>query len=165
MLKKIIQISKEVYLHMGGLNFDEKDFQLAFGYELDKSKIDYMREISLEVFYKDIPVKLGSPDFFLNKSKPPLILELKLSSSIQNSHRQQLKMYLVSVKRKPKSVVAKIKHGMIINFLKEDSAVANHLKSKNKKNHIEIEFYEINEAEELCLLNSYKGYVKSKILS
>ena len=50
MLKKIIQISKEVYLHMGGLNFDEKDFQLAFGYELDKSKIDYMREISLEVF-------------------------------------------------------------------------------------------------------------------
>ena len=57
---------------------------------------------------------------FLNKSKPPLILELKLSSSIQNSHRQQLKMYLVSVK-KPKSVVAKIKHGMIINFLKEDS--------------------------------------------
>ena len=64
MLKKIIQISKEVYLHMGGLNFDEKDFQLAFGYELDNSKIDYMREISLEVFYKDIPVKLGSPDFF-----------------------------------------------------------------------------------------------------
>ena len=27
MLKKIIQISKEVYLHMGGLNFDEKDFE------------------------------------------------------------------------------------------------------------------------------------------
>ena len=159
MLKKIIQISKEVYLHMGGLNFDEKDFQLAFGYELDKSKIDYMREISLEVFYKDIPVKLGSPDFFLNKSKPPLILELKLSSSIQNSHRQQLKMYLVSVKRKPKSVVAKIKHGMIINFLKEDSSVAKHLEGKNKKNHIEIEFYEINESEELCLLNSYSGCI------
>ena len=35
MLKKVIQISKEVYLHMGGLNFDEKDFQLALGYELD----------------------------------------------------------------------------------------------------------------------------------
>ena len=53
-----------------------------------------MREISLEVFYKDIPVKLVLL-IFLNKSKPPLILELKLSSSIQNSHRQQLKMYLV----------------------------------------------------------------------
>ena len=48
---------------------------------------------------------------------------------------------------------------MIINFLKEDSSVAKHLENKNKKNHIEIEFYEINEAEELCLLNSYKGLV------
>ena len=49
---------------MGGLNFYEKDFQLTFGYELDECKIDYMREISLEVFYKDISVKLGSSDFF-----------------------------------------------------------------------------------------------------
>ena len=54
---------------------------------------------------------------------------------------------------------------MIINFLKEDSLVAKHLEGKNNKDHLEIEFYEINEAEELCLLNSYKGYVKSKILS
>ena len=123
---------------MGGLNFDEKDFQLGFWYELDKSEIDYMREISLEVFYKAIPLKLGSPDFFLNRSKPPLILELILSSSIQNSHRQQLKMYLVSVKRKPRSVVAKIKDGIIINFLKEDFSVFKDLEDKNKKNYLEI---------------------------
>ena len=78
-----------------------------------------MREISLEVFYKAIPLKLGSTDFFLNRSKPPLILELILSSSIQNSHRQQLKMYLVSVKRKPRSVVAKIKDVLLLTFLKK----------------------------------------------
>ena len=68
-------------------------------------------------------------------------------------------MYLVSVKRKPKSVVAKIKHGMIINFLKEDPSVANHLGGKSKKNHLEIELYKINENEELCLLDSYKGCI------
>ena len=68
-------------------------------------------------------------------------------------------MYLVSVKRKPKSVVAKIKNGMIINFLKEDPSVANRLGGKSKKNHLEIEFYEINENEELCLLNSYQGCI------
>ena len=56
-------------------------------------------------------------------------------------------MYLVSVKRKPSSVVAKIKHGMIINFLKEDPTVAKNLEGKNKKNHLEIEFYEINKNE------------------
>ena len=68
-------------------------------------------------------------------------------------------MYLVSVKRKPKSVVAKIKHGMIINFLKEDSLVVKDSEGKNKKNHLEIEFYEITNNEELCLLNSYKGRI------
>ncbi len=48
-----------------------------------------MREISIEI-YIDIPVKFGSPNFFkINLN--PLILELKLSSSIQNSNRQQLK--------------------------------------------------------------------------
>ena len=68
-------------------------------------------------------------------------------------------MYLVSVKRKPKSVVAKVKHGMIINFLKEDSSVVKDLEGKNKKNHLEIEFYEINDDEMLCLLESYKGHI------
>ena len=57
------------------------------------------------------------------------------------------------------SVVAKIKHGMIINFLKEDSSVATHLEGKNKRNHLEIEFYKINDNEELCLLDAYKGCI------
>ena len=57
------------------------------------------------------------------------------------------------------SVVAKIKHGMIINFLKEDSSVVRDLESKSKRNQLEIEFYEINKHEELCLLNSYKGSI------
>ena len=42
-------------------------------------------------------------------------------------------MYLYSVKRKPKSVVAKIKHGMIVNFLKKYSSVVKNLEGKNKK--------------------------------
>ena len=48
---------------------------------------------------------------------------------------------------------------MIINFLKEDSSVTKHLEVKNKKNHLEIELYKINDDEELCLLNSYKGFI------
>ena len=41
---------------------------------------------------------------------------------------------------------------MIINFLKEDFSVAKHLEAKNKKNHSEIEYYETDEGEVLCLL-------------
>ena len=152
MLKKITSISKEIYKYMGGLNFDEKDYQIAFGYELTKSKIDYLREISLEVYYKSIPIKLGSPDFFLNNCKPSTIVELKLSSSIQNSHRQQLKMYLVSIKRTPKSVLSNVSHGIIINFLKEDPEVVEKTKKVKKRNKIEIEFYKINKNESLVLL-------------
>ena len=48
---------------------------------------------------------------------------------------------------------------MIINFLKEDPSVVKQNEGKNKKNHLEIEFYEINKDEELCLLNSYSGCI------
>ena len=48
---------------------------------------------------------------------------------------------------------------MVIKFLKEDSLVVKHIEGKNKKNHLEIEFYEVNENEELCLLNSFKGSI------
>ena len=32
-LKIISELCLEVYSHLGGLNFDEKDFQLALGHE------------------------------------------------------------------------------------------------------------------------------------
>ena len=62
---------------LSGLNFDEKDFQLALGYELQKKGIDYLRETHIELYYKDIPVKLGAP-VFLSSEKPPTIIEVKL---------------------------------------------------------------------------------------
>ena len=89
----------EVYDHLGGLNFDEKDFQLALGHELTKKGIEYLRETHIELYYKDIPIKLGAPDFYLSKDSQPTIIEIKLGASISNSNRQQLKMYLVSIKR------------------------------------------------------------------
>ena len=39
----------EVYSHLGGLNFDEKDFQLALGHELTKKGIEYLRETHIEL--------------------------------------------------------------------------------------------------------------------
>ena len=36
---------------MGGLNFDEKDFQIAMGYELDLKKIGvFLRETHIELY-------------------------------------------------------------------------------------------------------------------
>ena len=53
------------YATVRWMNFDEKDFQVA-DYVVDKlskKKIDYLRETHIELFYKDIPIHLGAPDF------------------------------------------------------------------------------------------------------
>ena len=42
LLKLLEKISLDVYKELGGLNFDEKDFQVALGYELTKKKIPYL---------------------------------------------------------------------------------------------------------------------------
>ena len=38
-LKILGELCLEVYSHLGGLNFDEKDFQIALGYEFSKKAI------------------------------------------------------------------------------------------------------------------------------
>ena len=148
-------LSLDIYDQMGGLNFDEKDFQIAIGYELTSKGIEYLRETHMELYYKDIPIKLGAPDFYLNNEKPPTIIEIKLSSSLVNAHRQQLKMYLLSIKRNPKSVLKKVKNGILINFLKDNTATHEEEESKRKKDlyKIEIEMFTLDKNENLKLLH------------
>ncbi len=145
----------EVYSQLGGLNFDEKDFQVALGYEFSKKGIEYLRETHIELYYKDIPIKLGAPDFYLNKEVPPTIIEIKLGASISNSNRQQLKMYLISIKRNPKSILKNVKNGILINFLKEDpSTYESEVIQKRKELYkVEIEKFTLNKNNDLKLLN------------
>ena len=83
-VKTLGNISLEVYNQLGGLNFDEKDFQIALGYELSKKKIDYLRETHIELFYKNVPIKLGAPDFFLNSwFHLEFLSSLKISKSFK----------------------------------------------------------------------------------
>ena len=148
-------LSLDIYDQMGGLNFDEKDFQIAIGYELTSKGIEYLRETHMELYYKDIPIKLGAPDFYLNNEKPPTIIEIKLGSSLVNANRQQLKMYLLSIKRNPKSVLKKVKNGILINFLKDNPTTHEEEESKRKKElyKVEIEMFTLDQDENLKLLH------------
>ena len=154
-LKTLGDLCLEVYTHLGGLNFDEKDFQVALGYELSKKRIEYLRETHIELFYKDIPIKLGAPDFYLSRENPPTIIEIKLGSSLSNSNRQQLKMYLVSIKKNPKSVIKNVKNGILINFLKEDpSTFESEVVHKRKEIYqVEIEKFTLDSKNNLKLLS------------
>jgi len=159
-LKKLIKtlgkISLDIYGEMGGLNFDEKDFQIALGHELGLKKIEYLRETHIELYYKDIPIKLGAPDFFLSNEKPQTIIEIKLGSSLANANRQQLKMYLISIKRNPKSVLKNVKNGILLNFLKENPETYEAGETNRKKSiyKVEIELFTLDKDNELQLLNS-----------
>ena len=162
-MKKINQIiellsnaSLEVYKYLGWLNFDEKDFQIALGYELEKKNIDYLRETHIQLYYKDIPIKLGAPDFYLNNINPPTIIEIKLGSNLNNSNRQQLKMYMISIKRNPKSILKKVKNGVLINFLKEDPTTYEPAEVNRKKElyKIEIEHFSLDKNNKLKLLDN-----------
>ena len=155
LMKVLGKLSLDIYDQMGGLNFDEKDFQIAIGYELTSKGIEYLRETHMELYYKDIPIKLGAPDFYLNNEKPPTIIEIKLGSSLVNANRQQLKMYLLSIKRNPKSVLKKVKNGILINFLKDNPATHEEEESKRKKDlyKVEIEMFTLDKNENLKLLH------------
>ena len=162
LIKLLGTSSMNVYDELGALNFDEKDFQIALGHELNLKGVEYLRETHIELFYKDIPIKLGAPDFFLNKEKPPSIIELKLGSSIANSNRQQLKMYLLSIKKNPRSVLKNVKNGILINFLKENPLTYEKEEVKRKKDiyKIEIEAFTLDSKNNLKLLESdYLGKI------
>ena len=117
--KNLGDLCLEVYSYLGGLNFDEKDFQIALGYELSKQRIEYLRETHIELFYKEIPIKLGAPDFYLSKERPQTIIEIKLGSSITNSNRQQLKMYLTSIKKNQEALYKVLRTVFSLIFLKK----------------------------------------------
>ena len=148
-------LSLDIYDQIGGLNFKEESFHVAIGHELTLKNIEYLRETHMELYYKDIPIKLGAPDFYLNNEKPPTIIEIKLGSSLVNANRQQLKMYLLSIKRNPKSVLKKVKNGILINFLKDNPATHEEEESKRKKDlyKIEIEMFTLDKNENLKLLD------------
>jgi GxxExxY protein len=157
LIKTLEKVCLDIYDELGGLNFDEKDFQIALGYELSSLGIEYLRETHIELYYKDIPIKLGAPDFYLNKEKPATIIEIKLGSSLDNSNRQQLKMYLLSIKRNPKSVLKNVKNGLLINFLKNNpqTFVYEDASPKKKKQYkVEIEQFTLDKEDNLKLLGS-----------
>ena len=149
------KLSLDIYEHMGGLNFKEESFHVAIGHELTKKRIEYLRETSIELYYKKIPLRLGEIDFYLNNEKPPTIIEIKLGSSLANANRQQLKMYLLSIKRNPKSVLKKVTNGILINFLKENPTTHEEEESTRGKDlyKVEIEMFTLDKNDDLDLLD------------
>ena len=117
-ISKLKSISNTVYNELGA-GFEERTIQTAIGIELTKNNIKFLREVSIEVFYKGHPLGLFELDFLiypcmdLNK---PVIIETKVTSKLNDTARQQLKNYLRSAPMNNNEDLKKVEKGILINF-------------------------------------------------
>ena len=105
-------------------------YQNALGIEFRKRNIKYLKEVNIEIYYKDHSVGLDRPDFILLPSrkkgwnfKSPLVLETKVTPQITNEHRAQLKSYLKSLPRNKSNDLKNVKQGILLKFLKSEDFI------------------------------------------
>ena len=120
-VENIKKISEKIYDEIGCI--EEKYLQVALSIELDKLKIPHLRETNIQVYYDSHPLGLFEFDFLIyphDDLKDHIIIETKLSSKINDDHRQQLKNYLKSAPLNSHEVIKKIKQGLLLNFKKAE---------------------------------------------
>ena len=144
--KDIFNLAQKVYDELGG-GFPEPILQNALAIELREAKIKYLKEVNIEIFYKEQSIGTDRPDFVLltpGKSswdlKSAIILETKWSNRFKNDNRMQLKSYFKSFPRNKNSALHKIRNGILLRFLKTEDFE----EGKQSNQEIELEFWEYN---------------------
>lgn len=139
----LYNISVDIFSELGS-GFNEAVYQNALGIEFRKRNIKYLKEVNIEIYYKDHSVGLDRPDFILLPSRKkgwnfkfPSVLETKVAPQITNEHRAQLKSYLKSLPKNKNNDLKNIKQGILLKFLKSEDFI----NSENSKHLIEIELW------------------------
>ncbi len=103
--EKIIGAAFEVHKTLG-CGVPEVIYQRALAYELSKVKLDYDREISQNIYYKNAINPIGNrrADFIVESK---VLLELKAISELNDTHLNQILNYLKAYK---------FEVGLLLNF-------------------------------------------------
>ena len=124
-IAKLETLAQEVYNTLGD-GFSEDMYQRALAFELRNTGIDYLRETSVEIFYKDQMIGLGEIDFYFPEQKSkaytltkPVILETKYIAKINDAARAQLRQYLMSTKKNKTKAISKLEYGILLNWQKD----------------------------------------------
>lgn len=155
-IKKLNKIATDVYDGIGV--YDETSIQTALGIEFRDKDIKFLREFNIEVFYKNYPLTLNELDFliFPNKSldlNEPIIIETKVSSKINDEHRQQLRNYLKSAPFNSSDDLKKIRYGIILNFKKTEKYTDGVNEKLEDSDKISIEVWEMTNDKEFKQIN------------
>ena len=103
--QKVIGCAYEVHRTLG-LGFPEVIYQRALAYELKKAQLEFLREVDLDIFYKDLEEPIGRrrADFVVENK---ILVELKALPQYEDVHISQVLNYLRAFR---------LEVGLLINF-------------------------------------------------
>ena len=89
----------------------------ALAIELRRYKVNYLKEMSFEIFYRNQVAGTGRLDFFINDSKlPNVIIETKSVDKLSDSARSQITSYLLSAPKNNDERLKNTVFGILINW-------------------------------------------------
>jgi len=100
---KIIRCAMNVHNVLGN-GFQEVIYQRALEIEMQRTNMNFVREMEMPIFYKNIQIGTRRVDFFVENL---IMVELKALIALEKVHFAQAKNYLEAYK---------MKLGLLINF-------------------------------------------------
>jgi GxxExxY protein len=110
MRKKVVEAAQEVF-ELLGPKYPEKVYQGALAHELRLRDIPHMREYNTQLLYKRHEIGIITVDMVVDND---LVVELKAVKKVSESHKKQVRAYLISTG---------LENGMLINFPTEGDEV------------------------------------------
>lgn len=101
--KLIIGCCMEVHNRLGN-GFQEVVYQRALEIELKLAGINYLKEMEMPIFYRNIEISRRRVDFFVEGE---IMVEIKAVTELEDGHLAQAINYLEAYKKKT---------GLLINF-------------------------------------------------
>ena len=123
-INDIKKVAEDVYLELGP-GFEETDYQAAMHIEFSRmKKFEALREVSIELFYKDQYLKFGELDFLITPKKGskgyplPFLIETKVTNSEPADTYDQVRRYLMSCPKNSSSMINQIEIAALVVFTK-----------------------------------------------
>lgn len=103
--EKILGSAFEVHKFLGN-GFQEVIYQRALAYEMHQAKLDFIREIEQDIYYKNLKEPIGTrrADFIVEEK---ILVELKAIIQLEDVHLAQTLNYLKAYR---------MEVGLLINF-------------------------------------------------
>tara|TARA_B110000495_G_scaffold172438_1_gene161361 strand:+ start:36 stop:512 length:477 start_codon:yes stop_codon:yes gene_type:complete len=138
-----LALAENVYYELGS-GYKEDIYQKALAIHFRKKKIRYYIESNIEVFYEGESLALFRLDFLIPAQENrrwqlnnPIIIETKAIPNLKDSHRLQIKNYLLSCPKNSSESFKEVKQGFLLNW----KAGLDDNSGDDDKEGVEIELY------------------------